>query len=274
MSCWQYAQLVVAIDERRPDDEAQTMLWLGPHQESAENISPGEQTIIQLLNRFDADGWELIAVQEQRTGGARCSCVRRVIAGELAVRRLAARPDVVRKQLYHLATACNGRRGSTVRVLPVGALLDGFSVPGCAFSTYACPGPGTRPWSPSARSPATWSSPGPRAWRPAVSGTPGCRPCHANLAPDDLVRGADPAGPPAFAQRSDHCEAAPVLVVGRPVLKVVPFGPLVPCLDDQLLVVGQEPQDDRRGCRQRQRCSEGIGQQFADQENGIVGEVA
>src|SRR6266568_4379273 len=142
MSCWQYAQLVVAIDERRPDDEAQTMLWLGPHQESAENISPGEQTIIQLLNRFDADGWELIAVQEQRTGGARCSCVRRVIAGELAVRRLAARPDVVRKQLYHLATACNGRRGSTVRVLPVGALLDGFSVPGCAFSTYACPGPG------------------------------------------------------------------------------------------------------------------------------------
>ena len=166
MSCWQYAQLVVAIDEHRPDDEAQTMLWLGPHQESAENISPGEQTIIQLLNRFDADGWELIAVQEQRTGGARsfsfwdplcalttytfkylqaarCSCVRRVIAGELAVRRLAARPDVVRKQLYHLATACNGRRGSTVRVLPVGALLDGFSVPGCTFSIYTCPDPGT-----------------------------------------------------------------------------------------------------------------------------------
>ncbi len=71
MSRWHYAQLVVAIDEHRPDDEAQTMLWQGPHQEPAENISPGGQTITQLLNRFGADGWELIAVQEQRSGGAR-----------------------------------------------------------------------------------------------------------------------------------------------------------------------------------------------------------
>jgi transcriptional regulator with XRE-family HTH domain len=65
-----------------------------------------------------------------------------VIVDELAVRRLAAPPDVVKKQLYHLATACNGKPGVDLRVLPVDARLDSFTVPRCAFSIYTYPDPG------------------------------------------------------------------------------------------------------------------------------------
>src|SRR6266700_1953181 len=65
-----------------------------------------------------------------------------VIIDELAVRRLAASPDVVRKQLYHLATACNGRPAVSLRVLPVDARIDGYAVPRCTFSIYAYPDPG------------------------------------------------------------------------------------------------------------------------------------
>jgi transcriptional regulator with XRE-family HTH domain len=65
-----------------------------------------------------------------------------VIVDELAVRRLAAPPDVVRKQLYHLATTCNGRPSVALRVLPVEARVDSYTVPRCAFSIYTYPDPG------------------------------------------------------------------------------------------------------------------------------------
>jgi transcriptional regulator with XRE-family HTH domain len=65
-----------------------------------------------------------------------------VIIDELAVRRLAAPPDVVKKQLYHLATAGNGRTGVTLRVLPVDARLDGYAVPRCTFALFTYPDPG------------------------------------------------------------------------------------------------------------------------------------
>ncbi len=65
-----------------------------------------------------------------------------VIIDELAVRRLAAPPDVVKKQLFHLATAGNASPGISLRVLPVDARLDGYAVPRCAFSVYTYPDPG------------------------------------------------------------------------------------------------------------------------------------
>jgi transcriptional regulator with XRE-family HTH domain len=65
-----------------------------------------------------------------------------VIIDEMAIRRLAAPPEVVKKQLYHLATTCNGRPGITVRVLPVDARVDSFTVPRCTFSLYSYPDPG------------------------------------------------------------------------------------------------------------------------------------
>lgn len=65
-----------------------------------------------------------------------------VIVDEMAVRRLAAPPDVVKKQLYHLATACNGKPAIALRVLPVDARVASFTVPRCAFSIYTYPDPG------------------------------------------------------------------------------------------------------------------------------------
>jgi transcriptional regulator with XRE-family HTH domain len=65
-----------------------------------------------------------------------------VIIDEIAVRRLAAPPGIVKKQLYHLATACNGKPPVALRVLPVAARLDSFTVPRCTFSIYNYPDPG------------------------------------------------------------------------------------------------------------------------------------
>jgi transcriptional regulator with XRE-family HTH domain len=65
-----------------------------------------------------------------------------VIVDEVAVRRLSAPPDVIKKQLYYLATACNGKPRVTLRVLPVDARVDSYTVPRCAFSIYTYPDPG------------------------------------------------------------------------------------------------------------------------------------
>jgi transcriptional regulator with XRE-family HTH domain len=65
-----------------------------------------------------------------------------VIVDEIAIRRLAAPPDVVKKQLYHLATACNGAEMVELRVLPVAVRIESFSVPRCTFSIYTYPDPG------------------------------------------------------------------------------------------------------------------------------------
>ena len=64
------------------------------------------------------------------------------IVDEVAVRRLCAPPDVVKKQLYHLATTVNGDPKITLRVLPVDARIQDFSLPRCTFSIYAYPDAG------------------------------------------------------------------------------------------------------------------------------------
>jgi transcriptional regulator with XRE-family HTH domain len=65
-----------------------------------------------------------------------------VILDEVAVHRLAAPPGVVKKQLYHLATAVNAEPKITLRVLPVRAWIKDFTVPRCTFSIYTYPDPG------------------------------------------------------------------------------------------------------------------------------------
>jgi transcriptional regulator with XRE-family HTH domain len=65
-----------------------------------------------------------------------------VIVDEVAVRRLAAPADVVKKQLYHLATTMNSDPKVTLRVLPVDARIEDFTVPRCTFSIYTYPDPG------------------------------------------------------------------------------------------------------------------------------------
>jgi Domain of unknown function (DUF5753) len=60
----------------------------------------------------------------------------------VAVRRLTAPPHVVKKQLYHLATAVNEDRNIALRVLPVHALIKDFTVPRSAFTMFTYPDPG------------------------------------------------------------------------------------------------------------------------------------
>ena len=64
-----------------------------------------------------------------------------VIVDEVAVYRLAAPAGVVKNQLYSLATAVNADPKITLRVLPVHARIQDFSVPRCTFSIYTYPDP-------------------------------------------------------------------------------------------------------------------------------------
>lgn len=65
-----------------------------------------------------------------------------VIMDELAIHRLAAPPDIVKKQLYHMTTAVNAEPKITLRVLPVHARIKDYTVPRCTFSIYTYPDPG------------------------------------------------------------------------------------------------------------------------------------
>ncbi len=65
-----------------------------------------------------------------------------VIIDEMAVRRLSAPPEVVKAQLYHLAATVNSDPKLSLRVLPIGARITGFTVPRCTFSVYTYPDPG------------------------------------------------------------------------------------------------------------------------------------
>ncbi len=57
MTAWQYAQLVITRDGRGSED-TRTILWRGPGQGIGENLSGSGQTVLELLNRAGADGWE------------------------------------------------------------------------------------------------------------------------------------------------------------------------------------------------------------------------
>lgn len=65
-----------------------------------------------------------------------------VIMDELAVHRLTVPPDVMKKQLYHLATVVNAEPKITLQILPVRARIKDFTVPRCTFSIYTYPDPG------------------------------------------------------------------------------------------------------------------------------------
>jgi transcriptional regulator with XRE-family HTH domain len=64
-----------------------------------------------------------------------------VIIDEVAVRRLAAPPDVVANQLRHLVNVGNKQKKITIRVLPLAAQIAGYAVPKSAFFIYRYPDP-------------------------------------------------------------------------------------------------------------------------------------
>ena len=63
MTAWQYAQLTIARDIRA--GQIQTILWRGPGQGLGENFTDSGQSVLELLNRVGADGWEM-ADREER----------------------------------------------------------------------------------------------------------------------------------------------------------------------------------------------------------------
>lgn len=65
-----------------------------------------------------------------------------VVLDEVAVRRWAAPPEVVKAQLYHVAAAVNASPKVSLRVLPVDALIEDYNVPRSGFSVYTFPDPG------------------------------------------------------------------------------------------------------------------------------------
>jgi transcriptional regulator with XRE-family HTH domain len=65
-----------------------------------------------------------------------------VIIDEMAVRRLAAPPEVVRAELHHLVTTVNSDARLSLLVLPIDARIACFTVPRCTFSVYSYPDPG------------------------------------------------------------------------------------------------------------------------------------
>jgi transcriptional regulator with XRE-family HTH domain len=58
------------------------------------------------------------------------------IVDELAIRRLAAPPPVVKKALNHMATLVNDNPKITLRVLPIDAQLEGYAIPRTSFTIY------------------------------------------------------------------------------------------------------------------------------------------
>ncbi|MBC6462742.1 helix-turn-helix transcriptional regulator [Actinomadura sp. HBU206391] len=65
-----------------------------------------------------------------------------VIIDEVAIRRPAAPPEIVKAQLYYLAATVNGNPKIAVRILPVDAVIEAYSVPRSAFSIYTFTDPG------------------------------------------------------------------------------------------------------------------------------------
>jgi hypothetical protein len=69
MTAWQYAQLSITRDIRA--GEIHTILWRGPAQGVGENFTGSGQSMLELLNRVGANGWELADRedhQERRDG--------------------------------------------------------------------------------------------------------------------------------------------------------------------------------------------------------------
>ena len=58
------------------------------------------------------------------------------IIDELAIRRLAAPPEVVKKSLHHVATLVNDDPRITLRVLPIDARIENYATPPTSFSIY------------------------------------------------------------------------------------------------------------------------------------------
>lgn len=49
-------------------ETTQTITWHPPDQDNGTDLSNAARTVPELLNRFGADGWELVAIQDHHEG--------------------------------------------------------------------------------------------------------------------------------------------------------------------------------------------------------------
>jgi transcriptional regulator with XRE-family HTH domain len=103
----------------RADAEA----TLGPLDFTADGVVAGNAGRQRMLRRPGAPTYE-------------------VIIDEVAIRRLAVPPEIAKKQLYHLTQTVNGDPQISLRILPIDARINGYTVPRCSFSIYTYPDPG------------------------------------------------------------------------------------------------------------------------------------
>ena len=159
---WEYHRAMGERQKRYADLEAGATTI----REYQQNFIPGLlQTPEFVRTRTDAtaelepmEGTSVDAVLAGRAGRQRM--LRRpgaptyeVVIDEVAIRRLSAPPEIVRDQLHHLAAIAthSGRPGGpaphtgsqiALRVLPVDARIEGYTVPRSAFSIYTYADPG------------------------------------------------------------------------------------------------------------------------------------
>jgi hypothetical protein len=67
MTAWQYAQLTITRDIHV--GEIQTIFGRGPGQGIGEDLTDRGQSVLELLNRVGADGWELADREERQERG-------------------------------------------------------------------------------------------------------------------------------------------------------------------------------------------------------------
>jgi hypothetical protein len=72
MPVWEYGQLTITSDVRA-ETQTRTILWHGPGERADGDLSGTNQTVLDLLNQFGADGWELAGIEEDRQGGHRAT---------------------------------------------------------------------------------------------------------------------------------------------------------------------------------------------------------
>lgn len=159
---WEYHRAMGERQKRYADLEAGATTI----REYQQNVIPGLlQTAEFVRARTDVtaelepmEGTSVDAVLAGRAGRQRM--LRRpgapryeAVIDEVAIRRLSAPPEIVRDQLHHLAAiatqagppanaATHSGSHITLRVLPVDARIDGYTVPRSAFSIYTYADPG------------------------------------------------------------------------------------------------------------------------------------
>jgi transcriptional regulator with XRE-family HTH domain len=94
------------------------------------------ETALEELSNGTADGIVAGRLMRQRMFRRPGGPDYESIIDELAIRRLSAPPEVMKKTLLHVTTLVNDSPKITLRVLPIDARIDGYATPPTSFTIY------------------------------------------------------------------------------------------------------------------------------------------